>query len=220
VARTGEIGLIKIVRLDYRGDETRVEFLCGGRALRDYKVKNDMANRLASMLTVGQWELDQAVERLQAAGKQLRRDLRQARKRLLQVEVDELAATAVVHGHGHELYRIVWRVWEPQGHSPGKSPQELRALAQELARRSIPPGPLEAGRSLGIVALLSSIGERTHLCFARAEGVDLDVAALLRDACAQLGGKGGGRPHLAQGSAPPADAARVESVISSLLKNL
>ena len=148
-------------------------------------------------LTVGHTELDQAVERLQAEAKQLRHDLRKARKRLLTVEASELAEMALVH----ESYRVVWRVWEQ------REPGELRALAQELARRP------------DVVALLASAGERTHLCFARAEGVDLDAVALLQDACARLGGKGGGRPHLAQGSAPAADVVRVRSALAGLLSS-
>jgi len=195
VADTGEIGLIKITNLDYRGDETRVEFLCGGRAVRDYQAKNEMIHRLTSLLTVGYWELDQAVERLQDEAKQLRQDLRKARKRLLKMEASELTENAAVI----EPYRVVAQVWEQ------REPGELRALAQELAH--IP----------NVVALLASIGERTHLCFARAEGIDLDMAAALQAACAQLGGKGGGRPHLAQGSAPVTDVSQVRAMLASLL---
>ena len=198
VARTGEIGLIKIVRLDHRGDETRVEFLCGGRALRDYQAKNGMVNRLTVMLTVGHWELDQAVERLQAEAKRLRQDLRRARKRLLHAEASELAETASFHGP----YRVVSRVWER------REPGELRVLAQELVQRP------------DVVALLGTVGERTHLCFARAEGIEPDVAALLQEACGRLGGKGGGRPHLAQGSAPATDMAHANAVLTDLLSSL
>ena len=194
VAHAGEVGLIKITNLDYRGDETRVEFLCGGRALRDYRAKNETIHRLTARLTVGRWELDQAVERLQAEAKQLRQGLRRAHKRLLKVEADELAQAAVIH----EPCRVVSQVWER------REPDELRALAQELAKRP------------GVVALLASAGERTHLCFARAEGIDLDVAALLRQACARLGGKGGGRPHFAQGSGPAADVAHVSAALATL----
>ena len=114
------------------------------------------------------------------------------------VEAADLAEAAVAHGP----YRVVQRVWQ------AREPGELRALAQELMRRS------------GVVALLAGIGERTHLCFACAEGVDLDVASLLREACAQLEGKGGGQPHMAQGSAPPADVFRVETVFTDLLASL
>jgi alanyl-tRNA synthetase len=198
VARTGEIGLIKITRMEHRGNETRVEFLCGGRALRDYRVKNEMVNCLAGMLTVGYWELDQAVERLQAEAKQLRRDLRQAHARLLEMEVAELAESALVCGP----YRVVWRIWEQ------REVEELRGLARKLAERA------------GIVALLIGIGERTDLCFARAEDLDLDVAALLREACVRLEGRGGGRPQAAQGSAPATDPSHIEAVMSDLLSSL
>lgn len=206
VARTGEVGLVKIVRLDYRGDETRVEFLCGGRALRDYESKHDMVNRLANTLTVGSCELDQAVERLQAEGKKLRKELSQARKRLLHVEASELADAARAHEQG--ACRVVCRVWE---RAEDKSPDDLRLLAQELAQRS------------AIVALLAGVGDdRTHLVFARNPDIaaGLDVAALLRDACAQLEGKGGGQSNFAQGSAPTTDAARVQAVLLDLVSSL
>ncbi|MFN2272240.1 MAG: alanyl-tRNA editing protein [Anaerolineae bacterium] len=194
VARTGEIGLVRIARLDYRGDETRVEFLCGSRALRDYRAKSAVINQLATMLTVGYWELDQAVERLQGEAKQLRTDLRRTREGLLKVEAAELFEAAVPRG----AYRVVQQVLQ------GRDPGELRALAQELTRR------------FEVSVLLAGVGERTHLCFACSEGVDLDMAALLQEACAQLGGKGGGKPHLAQGSAPTTDLARVRAVMSDL----
>jgi alanyl-tRNA synthetase len=203
VARTGEVGLVKIVRLDYRGEETRVEFLCGERALRDYDAKNRMSYRLANMLTVGYWELDQAVERLQAEAKGARQDLRRARGRLLEKEASELVASAVTpEGVG---YRVVWRVWGGADGFPGELPRELRALSLELTQQP------------DMIVLLAGIGERTHLCFARGEAVDLDVAGLLHDACNRLGGKGGGQPGVAQGSAPAADVAYVKAVLADLL---
>lgn len=198
VARTGEVGLVKIVRLDYRGHETRVEFLCGGRALCDYHAKHATISRLAARLTVGHRELEQAVQHLQDEVGQLQQELRRARRRLLKTEAAELAQSAQVHGP----HRVVWRVWE------GRDPEELRPLAQELAG------------SFGVVALLADIGERVHLCFARAEGIGPDLAALLREACTQLGGKGGGQPHAAQGSAPAAGVAQVEAVLRGLLAHL
>ncbi len=195
VARTGEIGLVRVSRLEYRGDETRVEFLCGGRALCDYRAKSGVVDQLAARLTVGHWELDQAVERLQGEAKQLRHDLRQVRERLLYVEAADLFEAAIPR----EAYRVVERVWER------REPGELRALAQELVRR------------FEVVALLASVGERTHLCFACSEGVGLDMAVLLREACVQLGGKGGGQPHLAQGSGPETDLTRVCAVLSDVV---
>jgi len=197
VARTGEIGLIRIVRLDYRGEETRIEFLCGARALRDYRAKDAVVAQLAGRLTVGYWELDEAVERLQEEFKHLRRDLRNARQQLLEVKAAELAETCLARG----AYRMVQHVWAKMGVSPG----ELRVLAQQLVQR------------FGLVVFLGAVDERAQMCFACPEGMDLDVAALLRETCARLGGKGGGRPHFAQGSAPEADPARVEAAMADVV---
>lgn len=200
VARTGEIGLIKITGLDYRGELTRVEFLCGRRAFNDYRARFETTARLANRLTVGYWELEQAVERLQAEEKRLLYELRQARERLLLAEATALTSSAAPVGP----YRVVRHIWG----QPGRSPEELRALALELARRP------------DTIALLATISERTHLCFARGEEVDIDVVPLLRDSCDRLGGKGGGRPHLAQGSAPVTDPQRVSAALDTALHSL
>ncbi|HIE39494.1 MAG TPA: alanyl-tRNA editing protein [Anaerolineales bacterium] len=194
VARTGEIGLLKVIRLDYRGAETRVEFICGGRALRDYRRKNRTVLGLAAALTVGYWELEGAVARLQQDLKAARRELRAARERALEEEAIRLAQEAVSSGS----LRVVCRVWE------GRAPAELRALAQGVVAHP------------GAVALLASTGERVQLCVACSEGMEADAAAILHAVCAELGGKGGGTSRLAQGSAPAANRSRVEDVLRTI----
>jgi alanyl-tRNA synthetase len=191
VARTGEVGLLEALRLDYRGQETRVEFLCGGRALRDYRLKNQSVLRLSTALTVGHWELEEAVARLQEDLKSTRRELGVIRERALEGEADRLVQTAVPSG----ALRVVRAVLEE------RTPADLRALAQKVTAYP------------DTVALLASLGERTHLCVACATEVEMDAAALLRAACEPLGGKGGGQPHLAQGSAPAAGRRRVEEAL-------
>ena len=198
VAHTGEIGLLKVLRLDYRGGETRVEFLCGKRALHDYRRKNRVLQDLSAVLTVGYWELGDAVERLQQELKATRRELRAARERLLKEEAARLVQEARPLGP----WRVVRLVEE------GRAPADLRRLAQEMTAHP------------GVVAVLASVGERVHLCIARSEDVGLDAAEAVRTACGRLGGKGGGQPRIAQGSAPPADRARVETVVAEIISDL
>jgi alanyl-tRNA synthetase len=198
VARTGEIGIIKIVGLERRGSETRVTFLCGSRALRDYESKDGVIADLAARLTVGFWELDEAVERLQAENKELRHTERELRQRLLDMEADQLIETADTRGP----HRLVGRVWQ------GRSPDELRTLARKLTERP------------RIVAFLFSVDERTHFCFARSEGLALNVNEPLQEVCARLDGGGGGRAQVAQGSAPAADVTEVEQILDDLLSGL
>lgn len=198
VARSGEIGMLKIVGAEHRGDETRIAFLCGRRALQDYRDKNAMLNTLASRLTVGYWELDDAVERLEEENRASRRAERELRQQLLDGEADQLVNAV----ESQAPYRVVGRVWE------SRSPDEIRTLARKVTDHP------------GVVALLFSVGDRVHFCFARSDDVRLNVNDLLQKACTELGGKGGGRPNVAQGSAPAASVSNVSRVLDGLLLRL
>jgi len=194
VARTGEIGMIKLAGLEHRGKKTRIEFLCGNRALRDYTTKHDILSALAKTLTVGYWELEASIDRLLETNKELRRAERTLQRSLLDLETQRLLDGAVARGE----YRVIGKVWD------GREPEALGRIARSLAEQA------------DVVALLFSVGERTHMCFTRGEAVDVDMNRLLRKACSRLGGKGGGRPHAAQGSAPAADSADVERLVHEL----
>ena len=69
----------------------------------------------------------------------------------------------------------------------GWSAADLRVLAGQLV--ALAP----------CVALLGSRADKAYLVFAQSEGLPHDVPALLREALALVGGRGGGRGNLAQG---------------------
>jgi alanyl-tRNA synthetase len=194
VARTGEIGIIKLTGLEHRGKKTRIEFLCGNRALRDYKTKHAILSALAKTLTVGYWELEPSIERLLETNKELRRTERGLQQSLLDLETQRLLEEAVAQGE----FRVIGKVWD------GKEPDALGRIARGLAEQA------------DVVALLFSVCERTHMCFTRGEAVDVNMNRLLQKACGRLGGKGGGRPNAAQGSAPAADLTDVEGLVREL----
>ena len=198
VARTGEVGIIKVVDLERRTDETRVTFLCGQRALRDYHQKNGILTALTDRLTVGYRELDAAVRRLSEENRALHRSERQMREQLVDLEADQLLPTADLRGR----YRVVSRLWTD------RTSASLGALARRLADEP------------ETVVLLFSVDDRTHFCFARSPGLDLDVSDLLQQTCSALHGRGGGRPQVAQGSAPPASPSEIERVLDDLLSAL
>jgi alanyl-tRNA synthetase len=194
VAHTGEIGLIKVVKAERRGEETRIEFRCGGRALQDYQAKHAAISGLAARLSVGYWEVDEAVGRLEAELKETRQALRAARKALIRGEAIELlAGTAEVGG-----VRIVRACF------PDRDAGEARALVSHLIE-----GP-------GAVALVGTAGEKAELIFARSADLSLDVVPLLKEALASLGSdRGGGRPDFAQGGGIWADAAQVDAALAA-----
>lgn len=203
VARTGEIGLIKVIRADNYKEGSRVEFRCGQRALRDYREKNAILHQLAAQLTTGYWEIGDAITRMQAESKQQRSALRAARQKLLSVEVAEMwDAAPVVSGA-----RLVTQAWPNAERDPG----ELRQIASSLVERS------------QTVVLLGIGGSKAQLVLARSAELPgtLDMVALLHRATGILTGdpaarRGGGRPDFAQGGGMTAGVAQVQSVLEEI----
>ena len=176
-ARTGQVGPIAIRRWERRGSETRVEFVCGWRALRDYRWKTATVNELALAFSVQDRELAPAVQRLMQEAADSRRELQRSREGLLAAEAVALLSAAT-EWQGIHIVRQAFA---------GRDVAELRKLASLLVARP------------GTIALLGLSGEQARLIFARSADVAHDMAALLKKTCQALGGSGGGQPHLAQG---------------------
>lgn len=198
VAHTGEIGLIKIVKLEKYKDGTRVEFCCGWRALHDLRLKNEMVNRLAADFSVGFLELDEAVTRLKAELKETRRALKAATDSLMQYEAGDLLASARLGENGVQVIRRAF---------DGRDPGELRSIASRLVE------------SPGVLVLLGTSGEKSQLVLARSADLTQDMAVILKQALAALGdARGGGRPDFAQGGGVRADLAAVEAALETAEK--
>jgi alanyl-tRNA synthetase len=178
--RTGEVGLVKITRVERRGQDTRVEFLCGGRALADYRGKNKTVNELANRFSVGSWELAEAVGRLAEEVKSSKKELNAAKNRLLDYEAAELLAEAERHGD----VRVVKKALVD------REGEEVKRLALRLME------------SKGNVALVGLGGAKAQLFFACSADLPYDMNDLLKRACQIIGGGGGGRRHFAQGGGP------------------
>jgi len=199
VARTGQIGLLKIVKTERRGDQTRVEFRCGQRALQDYHAKHQMIQRVAAGFNVGYWELDQAVERLRTEAQDLRSRLREAGRSLTRyAAIELLAMTPAEVGMRQVVHSLA-----------DGALVDMRELARQLVTEP------------GVVALLgSSDGLKAHLCFARSPDVALDLLPLMRETAQALGGRGGGQPDLAQGGGVLADREQLEAVLEQAARKL
>lgn len=199
VARTGEIGLIKIVKLERRNQKLRLTFLCGSRALADYRDKNRIVSRLMTQFTTGQDEIEPAVERLQTETAAQRRELRALLGELAQTRAQLLAAAATRHGDTAIVTHAV----------NDKDYDYLRALAAELTGDP------------HTVALLGLAGDNARLLFTRGSEAQGDMNELLRSALQVLGTTaGGGNAIQAQGGGAPGDLDRVRSALARAERNL
>ncbi|MCA9949652.1 MAG: hypothetical protein KDE48_08405 [Anaerolineales bacterium] len=181
VAATGAVGLLKIVKVERRGTNSRITFVCGRRALADYQQKHFVVSQLMAQLTTGADELETAVGKLQDNNKSASRELKKQQTQLDQYAANELRQQATKVGG----YTIVTHVFTD------RDPGSLRNLGNQFV--AVP----------GTIALLAtSNNDKTHLIFCRAADAPGQMNTLLKSALAQLGSRsGGGSPNIAQGVA-------------------
>ncbi len=178
---TAEVGAILVVgRERYKG-ASRIHFVCGGRALAAFRERQAVGERLSTLLSAPLPDWPAAVLRQQAELAATQKALRELRRQAVAGEALRLLAECV---EDPALVVAAYDDW---------AADELRALAQALVARR------------PCVALLGARGEKAQLVFAQSDGLAHDVPALLREAVAALGGKGGGKGNLAQGAGPRVD---------------
>jgi alanyl-tRNA synthetase len=177
--RTGEVGLIAVRAWERAKRMTRVQFVCGVRALCNYRAANRTATGVARRLSVGRDEALEAVARLLEEHKKLERRARALVERATQAEAQELLAATP----GTLTPRVITRIFDDRDFD------DVKLLAHRLV----------ADR--GVLALLAT---RTHdlvrLVCARSADVPVAANTLLQPVCEQLGGRSGGKPEFAQGS--------------------
>ena len=198
VIRTGQIGLLKIIAIERYKGGVRVGFLCGGRALRHYRHLQGLMREATAALTLGADELPAAVERLRDENRALQREVRRLRLEGLEREAPRLWHSAPTIGG----IKVIL------GHREGDDLDTLRRLAAILRRNP---------RTLILLATTEAKGCR-YLC-ARSDDLPLDAAALLREATAPLGGRGGGSREMAQGGGPARPPEQIEAAFEETIRH-
>ena len=177
--RTSEVGVVLVLGHERYKSGSRVRFVCGERAVAAFRARASALNQVGTLLSSPLEDLPASVARLQEKLVETTRRGREMAERALRGEAARLLGAA-----GSPA--VVAAVYE------GWPADDLRALAQHLVGGGT------------CVALLASRAEKVHLVFAQSEGLPHDVPALLRQALAEIGGRGGGRGNLAQGGSDSA----------------
>lgn len=178
VRATGEIGPILIRKLEKVRETTRVEFVCGGRAVRRARADFEALSAAAQLFSVSFDDLPAvAAAQLESA--------RAADKARRKLEV-ELAAF-----EGRELYTAT----APGGDGLRRHTrrlergglEELRALAQSFTAQPK-------------AVFVAALNDPPSVLLAASADSAIDAGKVLKAALAEAGGRGGGNARIAQGS--------------------
>lgn len=195
VTRTGGVGIIAVTGWEKFKGGTRVAFQCGGRALTRLHEWRDALAATNRVLSVPPGELAAAIERLQGENKTLGRAVRALQEQL----AEHVAARLVAAGtavNGRVVVAQTLDGWDGAG---------LKAIAVAIAG------------SPGGCAAVFSTSQPALVVISRAADVPVDASAVLKALVARFGGKGGGKPDLAQGGGLTGEIDAIVAVARDLL---
>ena len=178
VERAGAVGVIKIVSIQRHRGGTRLEAVCGSRALEDYGAKSELVYRLSCGLSCGPDSMEERIESLKAEIRDLGAQLRGVSARLM----DYAAAEALRDCR------------EKNGKTCVTVPLEGGAKeAKQLINRLTEGGADLAG-------VFYTDGDRVGYLIAASKKAGVSCREVAALANGLLNGKGGGSDSFAQGS--------------------
>ena len=171
VRMTGEIGPILITGIERAKKQTRIEFICGNRVLKYARQANYTLAGISQTISAAPFDTAIAVRTLWDEHQKLRKQVEDLESQLLD---HEAAQFPVTDGRAVAIFK-------------NRGIEKLKMLATKICTRP------------NTVALLADEGDQLRVVFARSADSPVDVAALLKKTLERFGGRGGGRPNLAQG---------------------
>ena len=197
VERTGDIGLLRIVsESGIASGVRRIEAVTGARALAACDQADTLVANAAKLVKANRDNLGDKLTQLVAQNRQLEKDLAALKAKLASATSGDLVSQAV-EIEGLKVLAI---------NLEGVDAKSLRDTADQLKNKLGSAVVLLAAVENDKVALVAGV---TKDATARIKAGDL-----MRHVASQLGGKGGGRPDMAQGGGTQVDA--VDAVLGAV----
>jgi alanyl-tRNA synthetase len=182
VRNTGEIGLIYVSGFERYKGGTRVEFVAGNRALKLLHRDHELLKKLSRICSAAADSIPELTEKLLQERTDASRENENLRNQLLEMEAAELSANPVKNRYASTV----------RGNYAGRSLESVKALAQKVAARP------------GMLAILA-LSDACQVVVARSKELPGSCHDAVKQASSRFGGRGGGRPELAQAGGFSAD---------------
>ena len=184
VSQTGQIASVLLRKTEKVRQGWRVEFVAGQRAVatarRDFTTLTETAALFSAHIYDVPTQARKALDEIKS--------LRKQREQSLDELAAAQAATLLAETPEQGGRRLIVRSFAD------RELNFLKLLAQKLTHQSA-----------NAIALLATTSPQPSLIFAQSAGQPHDMGALLKEALAKLGGRGGGSKDMAQGGVPSTD---------------
>ncbi len=184
VRRCGEIGMILILSCEHYKGGSRVEFVCGGRALGAFRKDHEVLKEMGRLMSAHPHELPRLIEKILLDRTALLREKKQLDDKVLEMEAQNLLHCADKTTGGATVCRSYG----------DRKIENLKVLAQKVAS------------SPGALAILFSVQDQVQVVVASNPEVPGDCGAAVKQLTSKYGGKGGGKRDLAQAGGIPLSA--------------
>ena len=193
VRATGEIGAVLLRKLEKMRQTVRVEFLCGGRAVRRARADFEALSRMAQLFSAPLDEVPRDGGGATGDGEGRRKSASQAGTRAGGLSGQgTVPATAEPGPDG--VRRAVQRLHRG-------NLEDLRAVAQNFTAQA---------KSV----FVATLKDPPSVLLAASADSGVDAGKLLKAALTEAGGRGGGNARIAQGSVP--DAALLDALVAKV----
>jgi alanyl-tRNA synthetase len=176
---TGEVGVIKIIRVEHIQDGIeRIEFTAGLAAIFYMQHLEHIVASSSEVLSVQPDNLPSSVSRFFNEWKDQKKDIDRMSARLVELEIGTIVAESI-----SGVAVVIRRIDLPA--------KELAALATSISDK-------------GGVALIAGTGDTVRVVLTSGDP-RVNAGEIISQVCSLLGGKGGGKPAMAQGGGPDAN---------------
>ncbi|NUK31425.1 alanyl-tRNA editing protein [Parageobacillus sp. VR-IP] len=176
VSRTGEIGMIKLLKAERHRGMTRLSFVCGKRALTDYQLSHRIATAVSQQLGTNRDMLLDVLGKWEAEKKELQKQLEQYKEILFAIEAENAAQQA-------KQEQVVMRVYKQY------TLKDIQTIANMIANR------------YEKTAVLATTLEQ-RIVIVKALSLSLHIGKWLKEILSLSSGKGGGNERQAQAVFP------------------
>lgn len=175
VTRTGEIGIIKIIKFEKYKGITRIYFKCGNRGLKDFQNKNDIILNLTKQFNASENEILERASALSNELDEAHSSIKECKDKLAYYEAMDIINEAALDGALIKIAEVFL----------DKSFEDIQLISKHI---------LSKGSYLLILA--SSLDNR--LLLAHDGSLELNCGKIFKEHLSSFNGKGGGSNKQAQ----------------------